>query len=270
MKKQVKTDNIRLSEYIEKLLRRGAITFSKEEALRTLDCSEIAFMRSAQRLQKKGLLLRLVSGFYVIIEVEYRDAGGPPPIHYLPKLMNYLGLPYYLGLLSAAAFHGATHQAVLETQVMTSKPLRLVKYGKSRLRFITNKFTEKIPKVPLQTPHGEVLVSTPEATLFDLLRYDRRAAGLSHIATVTLEMTENIKGNKLPAIAEIYNDTPLAQRVGYILETFSNRKASASLHKWLKEREVSLIKLRPGVDSKQEINSKWSLDINAHIEPDEV
>lgn len=270
MSKTAKIDNLKLSEYIEKLQRRGAIAFSKEDALRNLGCSELAFMRSAQRLQKKGILLRPVSGFYVIIEVEYRDVGGPPPSHYLPKLMNYLGLPYYIGLLSAAGFHGATHQAVMETQVMTSKPLPTLEYGGTRIRFITNKFTEKLPKQSLRTPHGDVLISTPEATLFDLLRYDRKAAGLSHIATVILEMAENIDGKKLAPIAGIYNDVPLTQRVGYMLDTFGNRKASMFLHKWLKNKEVSLIKLRPSAGAEREINAKWSLNINTEIEPDDV
>lgn len=265
-----KTDHIKLSEYIESLLRRGAITFSKDSAIKALGCSEIAFMRASQRLQKKGLLLRPVTGFYVIIEVEYRDAGGPPPSHYLPKLMNHLRLPYYMGLLSAASFHGSTHQAVMETQVVTSRSLPSIEYGRSRIRFIKNKFTEKIPKQPLKTPHGEVLISSPEATLFDLLRYDQKAAGLSHIATVILEMAEAINGRKLPAIAEIYNEIPLTQRVGYMLEKFGDRKDAAHLHKWLKDKEVSLVKLRPNVKDRRETNTKWSLNINAVIEPDDV
>lgn len=270
MDKTTKTDHMRLSEYLENLLRRGAITFTKESAIKALRCSEVAFMRASQRLQKKGLLLRPVSGFYVIIEVEYRNAGGPPPSHYLPKLMNYLGLPYYMGLLSAAAFHGATHQAVMETQVVTSRPLPIVEYGRNRIRFITNKFTEQIPKQPLKTPHGEVLISTPEATLFDLLRYDQKSAGLSHIATVILEMAASIHGRKLPAIAEIYNEVPLTQRVGYMLDRFGDRKDAAYLHKWLKDKEVSVVKLRPNVKDKRETNTKWSLNINAVIEPDDV
>lgn len=263
-------NHIRLSEYLESLLRKGAITFTKESAIKVLGCSEIAFMRASQRLQKKGLLLRPATGFYVIIEVEYRDAGGPPPSHYLPKLMSHLRVPYYVGLLSAASFHGATHQAVMETQVITSRSLLMIEYGRNRIRFIKNKFAEKIPKQPLKTPHGDVLISSPEATLFDLLRYDQKAAGLSHIATVILEMTKTINGKKLPAIADIYNDVPLAQRAGYMLDRFADRKASTHLYKWLKDKEVSLVRLRPNMKEKHDTNTKWSLNINTIIEPDEV
>ncbi|HRK07173.1 MAG TPA: type IV toxin-antitoxin system AbiEi family antitoxin [Pseudobdellovibrionaceae bacterium] len=265
-----KTNHLRLSQFIESQLRRGAITFTKESALKALGCSEIAFMRASQRLQKKGLLLRPVTGFYVIIEVEYRDAGGPPPSHYLQKLMSHLRLPYYIGLLSAASFHGATHQSVMETQVVTTRSLPIIEYGRSRIRFIKNKFAEKIPKQPLKTPHGDVMLSSPEATLFDLLRYNQKAAGLSHIATVILEMANTISANKLPAIAEIYNDVPLAQRVGYMLDRFGDRKTSINLYKWLKGRDVGFVKLRPSMKEKRETNTKWSLNINTSIEPDEV
>jgi predicted transcriptional regulator of viral defense system len=269
MKRIIVKDGIKLSEYLEKLLRTGAITFTKREVLKSLGYSENAFMRAAQRLQKKGLLLRPVPGFYVIIEVEHRDACGPPPVHFISKLMKHLKMPYYLGLLSAAAYHGATHQAVFETQVLTTRPLPIIKYGNHRLRFITNKFTEKMPTEPLKTSHGDVLISTPEATLVDLVRYESKAAGLSHVATVILEMKEKINSKKLTTLANIYNDTPLIQRVGYLLETVGG-KSSESLKKWLSRREMHFVKLEPSLKSGGKKNNKWFIDINFSIEPDDI
>ena len=114
-----KKHSIRLSEYIEHKLKIGSITFLKSEAINALRTSETAFMRASQRLLKKGVLLRPVSGFYVIVEIEFRDSGGPPPIHFIDKLMKYLKLPYYIGLLTAAKYHGATHQSVFETKFFT-------------------------------------------------------------------------------------------------------------------------------------------------------
>ena len=264
MKKQKK-----LAEYIEDHLRRGSITFKKEDAIKALVCTEKAFMRAAQRLKKKGFLIRPIAGFYVIVQAEFRDAGGPPPIHFLPRLMKYLGLPYYVGLLSAAKYHGATHQAVFETQVMTSKALRPIKYGKQRLHFITNKYTDKIPKQPLKTPHGDVQVSSPEVTAFDLLRYSKLAAGLSHIATVILEMKDKIDTRKFTVIADIYNDPPLAQRLGYLLEKIGGHSATP-LQIWLKKRSINIVPLEPSAKQSKKINSKWSINLNVKVEPDEV
>ena len=270
MNKSRKIENIKLSEYLERQLKMGAITFTKRDAIKSLGCTEIAFMRAAQRLKKKGLLIRPVAGFYVIVEIEFRDAGGPPPIYFIQKLMIHLKLPYYVGLLSAAKYHGATHQAVFETQALAPKPLPIIKYGKHRLRFITNKFTERIPKEPLKTPHGDILISTPEATLVDLVRYYKKAAGLSHVATVILEMKEKLNGKKLPVVAEVYKDTPLMQRVGFLLEKFDSKMAALPLYSWLKQRDHHFIKLEPSQKLGDDQNSRWSININTTIEPDEV
>lgn len=264
-----KKNSIKLSEFLEKKLRGGAITFSKAEAITALNCTESAFMRASQRLQKKGWLLRPVSGFYVIIEVEYRDAGGPPPIHFISKLMKHLKLPYYVGLLTAAKYHGATHQAVFETQVFTTKPVSLIKYGKHRVRFITNKFTEKIPKQQLSTPHGEILISTPEATLVDLVRYKQKAVGLSHVATVIQEMKEKVNPKLLPALAEIHNDTPLVQRVGFLFE-FCGQRQVPPLYQWLNHREVHIVKLEPSKPLSKKTNKKWFININSQFEADDL
>lgn len=269
MNKINKKDSIRLSDYIEQKLKLGSITFLKSDAINDLKTTETAFMRASQRLLKKGVLVRPVSGFYVIVEIEYRDAGGPPPIHFIDKLMKYLNLPYYIGLLTAAKFHGATHQSVFETQVFTIKPHPLIKYGKQRIRFLTNKFTEKIPKQSLQTPHGDIQISTPEATLIDLVRYKKKAVGLSHVATVISELKEKVNTKRLPKLADIHNDTPLVQRVGYLLESFGKMNV-ASLQQWLQNRDVQVIKLEPSKKISAKNNAKWSVNINVQIEADEL
>jgi predicted transcriptional regulator of viral defense system len=269
MNKNGKKDNIRLSEYLEQKLKLGSITFTKADAIKSLGCSESAFMRASQRLQKKGQLLRPITGFYVIIEIEHHNAGGPPPIHFIGKLMKYLELPYYVGLLSAAKYHGATHQAVFETQVFTTKPLPAIKYGKNRIRFITNKFTDKIPKEPLKTPHGDILISSPEATVVDLVRYNKKAVGLSHVATVILEMKDKLNSKRLPALAEIHNDTPLTQRVGYMIEGIG-KKQVAPLYQWLRKRELKLVKLEPSMKLGTKSNKKWCININVKIEADDI
>lgn len=269
MNKNGKKHSSNLSDYIEQKLELGSITFTKIEAITDIGCTELSFMRSTQRLQKKGVLIRPVSGFYVIVEPEYRAAGGPPPIQYIGKLMKFLKLPYYVGLLTAAKYHGATHQSVFETQVFTTRPVSSIKYGKHRIRFITNKFTEQIPKTLLKTPHGEVQISSPEATIVDLIRYNKKAAGLLHVATVFLEMKNKLNINRLPRLANIHNDTPLVQRVGYILEEIADKPA-VPLHKWLKQRDAQIIKLEPSLKPGQKFNKKWSVNVNTNIEADEV
>ena len=45
--------------------------------------------------------------------------------------MRHEDAPYYVGLLKAAELHGASHQAVIEFQVIISKRLPRIKAGRS-------------------------------------------------------------------------------------------------------------------------------------------
>jgi hypothetical protein len=82
-------------------------------------------------------------------------------------------------------------------------------------------------------------------------------------------MRDNINSMKISSIVEVLNDTPLAQRVGYVLEEIGGKPANP-LHKWLKQREIHTIKLEPSLKPGLENNQKWSININTTIEADEV
>lgn len=260
-----------LAEYVENRLAKGELTFTKELALKELKLTEAAFLQSALRLIKKQILVKPFSGFYVIVTPEHRSSGGPPPIWYIDSLMKFLEQPYYVGLLSAAAFHGATHQSVMELQVVTTKPLKLLRVGKSRIRFIVNKYTKKIPTTQVKTPQGPVPISTAGATAIDLVRFQKKSGGFSHIATVFVEMGKKIETGDLVRVAEIYQDAPLVQRVGYLLEKFVGGVRLTTLHGWLKFQRCSYKHLsgkRTG--PVLETNDKWMIVCDVAVEPDEV
>lgn len=207
----------------------------------------------------------------MIVTPEYRPSGSPPPIWYIGDLMKFLGQPYYVGLLSAAAHFGATHQAVMELQVVTDRPLKLLKLGKNRIRFIVNKYTKKICKQELKTPQGPVLVSTPGATAADLIRFPARSGGYSHIATVLIEMGKKIETGDLVKVAEVYKDASLVQRVGYLLEKYVEGIRLATLHNWLRTQNCNYIRLSgKRIGEVIEKNEKWLVVQDIEIEPDDV
>lgn len=274
MKKTVKNQSFKfkkLAEYIDHLLEAGEICFTKKEALLAMDVSEIALLNSALRLVKKRILVKPFDGFYIIVTPEHKKAGSPPPVLFLDKLMRHLKLPYYLGLLSAAKYFGATHQAAMETQVMTTKAIPLKKIGKHRIKFLVNKYTSNLPVQDLKTPQGPIKISTPEATAFDLVRYHQKAAGFSHVVTVLKEMSEAVDGRKLPRIAEIYKDVPLVQRVGYLIDVHADQISTSHLHQWLKNKSCNPIKLS-GKRAGQEIerNAKWYIIRDIEVEADDI
>ena len=76
-----------------------------------LPLSEVALDSALRRQRQRGRIVSPRRGFYVIVPQEYALAGSPPPSWFIDELMAYLGQPYYVGLLSAAALHGGVTSA---------------------------------------------------------------------------------------------------------------------------------------------------------------
>ena len=101
-----------------------------------------AFLDAAERLQRRGALVTPRRGFYVVVSPQFASWGAPPPAWYIDALMRYEDQAYYVGLLTAAALHGATHQAVMEFQVVTAKRLPRMRVGRSLIVFYFRKGRE--------------------------------------------------------------------------------------------------------------------------------
>ena len=126
--------------------------------------------------------------------------------------------PYYVGLLSAAALHGAAHQQPQEFQVVTDAPMRPSLGGRYRIRFFLKSQLETTPVSDVKTSTGTMRVSTPEATALDIVRYSKRIGGLGHAATVLAELSERLDPKALLSLAEKEPSLSIVQRLGYLLE----------------------------------------------------
>lgn len=95
-----------LYNYLELLQENGNMPSFDPKPLRPWGSNE-ALQQAARRLAARKRLVSPRRGFYVIVPIEYRTAGAPPPAWFIDDLMTFQGRPYYVGLLSAAALHGA-------------------------------------------------------------------------------------------------------------------------------------------------------------------
>lgn len=258
-----------LAAFVDALQASGRYTFEKADALKSLKLSRLAFKSAARRLVAKERLVAPRRGFFVIVPLEYRSAGAPPPSWYIDALMRFHRLPYYVGLLSAAALHGAAHQQPLEFQVVTSSPLRPARAGRARLRFFTKRHIERTSAMDVKTETGTMRVSTPEATALDIVRYTKQAGHLSHVATVLTELAENLNGRRLLEAAQGDVELSCLQRLGFLLEHVGAAHVAKPLARWLSTRHLRLAPLRPdraceGVP----IDPRWSLLVNEAVEAD--
>lgn len=98
-----------MMHWVEQLQSRGRYTFTRAEAESDTGRTFIAAQTALRRLKQQGRVASPRRGFYVVVPPEYRVAGSLPASWFIDDLMRHLGQPYYVGLLSAAAIHGAGH-----------------------------------------------------------------------------------------------------------------------------------------------------------------
>jgi predicted transcriptional regulator of viral defense system len=220
-----------LSSYMTQLLSTGRVVFSRDEARRALGVSQGALLDAAERQQQRQHLISPRRGFYVIVPPQYLAWGAPPPPWYIDDLMRHEGRPYYVGLLKAAELHGATHQAVMQFQVVTDKRLPKIRVGRSAIAFYYRKDIGVVGEgvEDHKTDTGRMKVSSVELTLLDLLRYPRAAGGLDNIATIVSDLGDRTDPGKLATLSPAH-ERSVAQRLGYLLDRFGHRAPAKALH----------------------------------------
>jgi predicted transcriptional regulator of viral defense system len=236
--------------------------------------SNAAVKLALNRLSSKNKIVSVFKGFYVIITPEYSLKGMLPPFLFIDSLMKHLNKPYYVGLLSAAALHGASHQRAQEFFSVIQLPqLRATSKKGIKINYIGRK---KIPGNFLEqrkTEAGYVWVSNPELTAVDLLQYEKHIGGINRAASVINELAEVMKPEGFTD--EFISVTPVVmlQRLGYILEKLvGNENLSGSLYSKMINAYPSLQRM-PLRSGKPETgfpsDPKWKIVINEEIEIDE-
>jgi predicted transcriptional regulator of viral defense system len=152
------------SAWIDTRQSRGLYFFTRKEALKSLKRTEAAFKHAAARLARKKRIARIHRGFFIIIPLEYAATGILPAEWFIADLMGYIGQPFYVGLLSAAALHGAAHQQPQQFHVVTTGPLREIRSNGLAITFFSRSRFVDVPLNQVKVQTGHIPVSTPEAT----------------------------------------------------------------------------------------------------------
>ncbi len=236
--------------------------------------TDIALKSSLKRQVDKGKILSIYKGYYLIIPPQYSGKGILPPALFLDSFMKFLERPYYVALLNAAAYHGASHQQPQEYFVMTTFPvLRPTKRKGLRLNYISIK---NIPEKLLEqkkTESGYLSVSSPALTATDLVQFEKRIGGLNRAATVLNELMEVIGPADFNQVLLEYAPVTALQRLGYLLEfACLNTELADALFAAMKIQSLNFyrIPLKSTLPVKgQSSGNRWSVIVNAKIEIDE-
>ncbi|MEO8822749.1 MAG: type IV toxin-antitoxin system AbiEi family antitoxin [Ginsengibacter sp.] len=230
---------------------------------------------SLNRLAQKQKILSIFKGYYLIIPPQYSSKGILPASMFIDGLMKFLDRKYYVGLLSAAALHGASHQQPQEYFVVTRYPvLRATNKKGLKINYIS---TMQLPLETLiekkKTETGYIAISNPLLTAIDLINYEKRIGGLNRASIVINELVETIKPNDVNMELIKYAATSTLQRFGFILEEILNKKELADKIFSLCKKKGTTFNLIPlkssGKKSSKKINERWKIMINTEIEIDE-
>ncbi len=257
-----------LASWVDDRQATGLYFFTREEAINNLKMTEEALRKAAARLAKKTRIMRIRSGFFIIVPLEYRASGVLPPEWFIADLMVYLEQPYYVGLLSAAALHGAAHQQPQQFQVVTTAPHRRIQKNNLSLRFFFKTNFDATPVTQIKAPTGYMAVSTPEATALDLIRYSRSIGGLDRVITVLQELGETIDVKKIQDAARKDGNLAYAQRLGWLMEKAGHTNME-DFSRWVADQKPLPARLDPSQPIKgARKDDRWQLLINSDVESD--
>ncbi len=257
------------ARYIVDLAARGRHHFTTEEAAAALGRSIPAVRAALRRLEARGEIAHPYRGFHVIVPPEYRRLGCLPADQFVPQLMEHLGEPYYVALLSAAELHGAAHQRPQAFQVMVTTNRRAIVCREVRVQFIARKDMASTPVVEKKTARGFLRVASPEATALELVGYADQSGGLDNVASVVAELVEAIDADRL--VSECAR-SPIAwvQRLGYLLDLTENHHLADEVAPSVVARAKDVAPLvRAASRSGAPRAARWKLAVNATVEPDQ-
>lgn len=256
-----------VSDFMDRLQQKARYGFALAELQAAVPVGRVALNAALRRLALKGRLRRLrpQSDFIVIVPPEYRTVGAPPSDWFIDDYMRHIGLDYYVGLLTAAMWHGSSHFAVMTTQIVVPRQLRPVAIGRERIRFYTKATAARTPTERRVSGFGGARVSTREATLLDLVSH-LRGGMLNQAATILVDLAPHCRAPAMSAALDAADDPPSAQRLGYLFERFGHQRQAATVRRWLERRPHSVCLLEPSQPAEGPRRMPWNLVENGRVE----
>lgn len=266
---QTEQGSVAATDIVDWLLSRGVSLISTQEAAHLLGVKEDHVRQRFASLRKRGMLATPGRGLWIPVPPDRRAWGAPEPIAYIDTMMEHLEVKYCVGWLSAAAIHGASHQAAQTFDVAVSRTLRDRTVGRSMLRFRERADAAAISATRISLPSGRANVATVESCMLMLAADTGFSGGLNNVATVIAELAENaaFSSELLVNASEIFPHAA-TRRVGWILDEFGEGINTAALYEHCMAFSEAPSILNPALPAKGRINQKWSIIENGEVDPD--
>lgn len=260
------SNTIKPSALPDHLIGEGRYWIAIEEAEQLLGKERATLYPRLAELEHARKLFSPTQGLYVVVPPEYRSWGVVPADWFIDPMMRRLDRSYYVAFLSAAARHGAAHQAPQEFQVVVDRQVADRRIARVRLHFVKSGGIAAAECVEMSSHTGPYRVAGREMTLVDLAWKPREGGGMSNVATVVKDIGE-LDPERLARLATTRGRST-ARRLGWLLEAFRADVDPFWLKQVARPVEGAPVPLVPGNRPRGPVDSKWGVRINGVVEPD--
>ena len=254
-------------KYIQKLIRQGRYSFSREEAAKELQQDGKKLSQTLKRLTDKGWVSSFCRGFYLVLDVQHQEMGLDPK-WFIDDWARFVGSEYYVAGLSAAALHGAAHQRPMSFQVISDRQYRSVQNHGLQVDFFHKRNIHQKMWSQIKSPAGFFHVGIPEITAYDIVKYERICPSLDLAATVIMELGESLRNHELAQLVNIGCAVAPLQKLGWLLERAGWNDKADAVDESIGNRRRVLRPLDSRLPAKGERNKRWRIIENTDIQPD--
>ncbi len=250
---------------LEKLQEQGKRVFSTDEAQTILGSNRSNTVVILSRLQQQKRILSLTRGLYALWPPSERK-WGLHPLPIIDTFMRFKKMSYYVGLLSAADYHGAAHQKPQILQVMVPKQLHLRKLVHLGISLHVKKDFPQLGIEKATIPSGYVFYSCPEMTALDILTYQSESGGIHNVCTVIKDLIPSFERNRFIEVLKHYPINAAIQRLGYLMEIFNaDKKLMRAIQSSLKKISLVPVALTPAYPKKGSLKLGWQVVENTKV-----
>lgn len=235
----------------------GKETFDTGTAKKILQVSDSNARKIIYNLIKKGRLLRIKKGVYLLVPAKAGVEGSWSEHEYV--IASKLASPYYIGYWSALNFYGYTEQTPMTVMIATTQRVR----KERNILGVTYAFVTVQKKSFFGVAKtNSINFSDREKTIVDCLNHPEYCGGSGEIAKALTNSAGEISITKVVDYGERMGKGVIFKRLGYLLEKLEIEIPEPMFKKIKSKITKGYSYLNPLGVRKGKHNSKWRLIIN--------
>lgn len=247
----------------EGMLSEGVVAFTTQQLAERTGASAQTLHPPLARAQAEGRLFSPALGLYVLVPPSHRAQGVVPADWWIVDLAEHLGRRYYLSHLTAAAKHGARHQAAQTFQVTVDRDVPDREIVGVRLRFFADRHLSRRPTVRLNGPTGPLVCATAETCVLDLAARPLDVGGIGVLLEVLPDLV--VDPEVLAGIAPGW-PRAVCRRAGWLLSASQPELDLDPLAELVQPQAGNATPLVPGGSKRGQVDHRWMVKVNTKVE----